>query len=115
VHDKPLSVIAVGICNKDCLSLGVDRCDAAQLQPALLSVSAMISKYFMRRIVSFFSPFGLLLRSAFSAALIQVGDRSHLKATCTVWFTTVAQNSRTFSWRMLDKYPGYSVITKERG
>jgi hypothetical protein len=56
----------------------------------------------------------LLLRSAFSAALIQLRDRSRPKATCTVWLTTVAQNSRTFYWPMLDKQTGHCG-RRERG
>jgi hypothetical protein len=49
--DESLSVVAVCISNEDRLSAGINRWDAAQLQPALLRLSAMVSQYFTRRLM----------------------------------------------------------------
>jgi hypothetical protein len=46
VHNETLSIVAMRVCTKDRSLARVHSCDAAQLQPALLRLSAMISQYF---------------------------------------------------------------------
>jgi hypothetical protein len=46
-HDEALSVVAMRVSNEDRSPIGIHGCDAAQLQPARLSLSAMISQYFI--------------------------------------------------------------------
>jgi hypothetical protein len=46
-HNETLSVPAMRISDEDRSPARVQSCDAAQLQPALLRLSAMISEYFI--------------------------------------------------------------------
>jgi hypothetical protein len=48
MHNKALSVAPMRICNPDRSPLGVNGWDPAKLHPALLSLSAMISRDFTR-------------------------------------------------------------------
>jgi hypothetical protein len=48
VYNEPLTV-AVSVRNEDCSPLTIHSWDTAQLHPALLRSSAMISQYFTRR------------------------------------------------------------------
>jgi hypothetical protein len=45
-HNQTLSVAAMRIGNEDCSSFAIYSCNTAQLQPALLRLSAIISQYF---------------------------------------------------------------------
>jgi hypothetical protein len=51
VHNETLSVVAVRVSNADRSPVGINRCDAAQLQLDALRLSAIISQYFTRRIL----------------------------------------------------------------
>jgi len=46
VHNEALTIAAMCIRNKDGSPLAIDSCDTAQLHPALLRLSALISQYF---------------------------------------------------------------------
>jgi hypothetical protein len=46
-HDETLSIVAMCVNNPNCSPDGIDRGDATQLQPDALSLSAMISQYFI--------------------------------------------------------------------
>jgi hypothetical protein len=46
VHNETLSVAAMCTGNEDRSSVAIHSCDTAQLQPALLRLSAIISQYF---------------------------------------------------------------------
>jgi hypothetical protein len=51
MHNETLSIVAMRACNKDRSPVGIHCCDTAQLLPALLRLSAMISQYRTRFIV----------------------------------------------------------------
>jgi hypothetical protein len=45
-HNETLTVAVMRVCDKDRSPVGIHDCDAAQLQLASLSLSAIISQYF---------------------------------------------------------------------